>query len=264
MGEPSYRGTLLNISLLEERYSGSIFASIAIHIGIVLFFFLVPYLLPRPAAIQIGTGPGGGSGGEVYTVGVVDELAGGTGMTKPSLIPEPPALPESVTQEKAAPQAVPLPNTIEPKKPPRKADDNAAKKEVKLPPNTNVIPTVPRPGAGGTGGMGGGSGGGHGGGIGISIGSGSGGLAESWYARTVENRISRNWIKPAVDLKYEVVFSFYIAGDGSIYNIQKEKSSGNLEIDLTAESAIRASNPLTPPPPEFRGTPVQFVAQFAN
>lgn len=263
MTESSYRGTLLNISLIEEKYGSSFLAAIAIHIGIVLFILSVPYLLPRQAAIQIGTGPGGGTGGETYTVGVVDELAGGTGMTKPSLIPQPPALPESATKEEPKPQAVPLPNTIEPKKP-RKQEERAGKKDTKPQQNTNVIPTSPRPGAGGTGGMAGGSGGGQGGGIGISIGAGSGGLAESWYARTVEARISKNWIKPAVDVKYEVVFSFYIAGDGKIYNIQKEQSSGNGDIDFTAERAIRASSPLTPPPPEFRGTPVKFVAQFAN
>jgi TonB family protein len=59
-----------------------------------------------------------------------------------------------------------------------------------------------------------------------------------------------------------MVYSFYIAPDGTIIGIKREKSSGNPEMDLTAERAIRASNPLAPPPPEFRGRPVQFVAQF--
>jgi TonB family protein len=261
MGRAS-RGTLLNIRLIEEKFGKSFFASIGIHVGMVVFLLGVPYLLPRPTAIRIGTGPGGGIGGEIYTVGVVDELSGGIGMTKPSLVPQPPALPEEVKSE-PKPAAVPLPNTVEPKKP-RKTDEAGRK----TPPlkDSNVIPTTPKPGAGGTGGMGGGSGGGRGGGIGISVGTGTGGLGDSLYAQAVERRISGNWVKPAVgrDMKYEILYSFYIAADGTIYDIKKEKSSGNDEIDMTAERAIRFSNPLAPPPPEFQGRPVQFLAQFAN
>jgi TonB family protein len=265
MSEASNRGTLLNISLIEERYGGSVLASIVLHAAFVLLLFVVPYILPRPAPIRIGTGPGGGIGGDTYTVGVVDELAGGVGMTKPSLVPQPPALTaEKPAKEEPKPQAVPLPNTLASKKPARKPDQTAGKKEAP-PPKSNVIPTAPELGAGGTGGIAGGSGGGRGGGIGVSIGSGSGGLGDSWYARAVETRISSNWVRPAVqDIRFEVVYSFYIAADGSIYDVKRETSSGNVEIDLTAERAIRASNPLAPPPPEFRGRPVQFVAQFAN
>jgi TonB family protein len=263
MDRRSYRGTLLNIELIEERYGSSALASLAIHLAVVLLLFVLPYVLPRPNPIRLGTGPGGGSGGETYTVGVVDELAGGVGMTKPSLVPQPPALAaEKAVKEAPKQEAVPLPNTVSPKKPARKAEQTATKKEA---PKSNVVPTAPELGAGGTGGVAGGSGGGVGGGIGVSIGSGSGGLGDSWYARAVETRISSNWVRPAVEgIRFEVVYSFYIAGDGSIYDIKKETSSGNVEIDLTAERAIRASNPLAPPPPEFRGRPVQFVAQFAN
>jgi TonB family protein len=261
MGRSS-RGTLLNIRLIEEKFGNSFFASIGIHVGMVVFLLGVPYLMPRPTAIRIGTGPGGGIGGEIYTVGVVDELSGGTGMTKPSLVPQPPALPEEPKVE-PKPAAVPLPNTVEPKKP--KKTEESGKKAPPLR-DTNVIPTAPKPGAGGTGGMGGGSGGGRGGGIGVSIGSGTGGLGDSLYAQAVERRISGNWVKPPVgrDMKYEILYSFYIARDGTIYDIKKEKSSGNDEIDMTAERAIRFSNPLAPPPPEFQGRPVQFLAQFAN
>jgi outer membrane biosynthesis protein TonB len=259
----SSRGKLLNITLIEERFGKSFLASIGVHIGMVAFLLGVPYLMPRPAAIRIGTGLGGGIGGEIYTVGVVDELSGGAGMTKPSLVPQPPALPEEAKAE-PKPLAVPLPNTVEPKKKTKQTEE--AGKKVPPPKDTNVIPTAPKPGAGGTGGMGGGSGGGRGGGIGVSIGSGTGGLGDSLYAQAVERRISSNWTKPAVgrDMKYEILYSFYIATDGTIYDIKKEKSSGIDEIDLTAERAIRFSNPLAPPPPEFQGRPIQFLAQFAN
>ncbi|HYK88522.1 MAG TPA: hypothetical protein VE398_07115, partial [Acidobacteriota bacterium] len=93
MSPTSIRGTLLNIPLFEERYGLAFLASIGFHVTLVLFLFVVPFLLPRSTPIPLG-GPGGGTGGEVFTVGVADELAGGTGMTKPSLVPQPPALPE--------------------------------------------------------------------------------------------------------------------------------------------------------------------------
>jgi TonB family protein len=100
-----------------------------------------------------------------------------------------------------------------------------------------------------------------GGGNGVSIGTGSGGFGDSWYARAVEARISSNWIRTE-GMHVEMIYSFYIAANGTIYGIKQEKSSGNQQMDLTAERAIRASNPLAPPPQEFRGRPVQFVAQF--
>jgi protein TonB len=89
-------------------------------------------------------------------------------------------------------------------------------------------------------------------------------MGDSWYARAVETRISSNWIRPPEGIRVDAIFSFFIASNGSIYEIKKEKSSGNDALDLTAERAIRASNPLAPPPPEMRGRPVQFVAHFLH
>jgi TonB family protein len=61
-----------------------------------------------------------------------------------------------------------------------------------------------------------------------------------------------------------MIYSFYIAANGTIYGIKKEKSSGNQLMDQTAERAIRASDPLSPPPQEFRGRPIKFIAQFVH
>jgi TonB family protein len=249
---------------MEEKYGLALLASIGLHAAMTLFLVLVPFLLPRAVPVPLG-GPGGGTGGEVFTVGVADELAGGTGMTKPSLVPQPPPLPEERTEKtQPKPEAIALPQTIE-KKPPRKVQQKPAQASSQKVPEakqSNVIPTAPEAGAGGTGGIAGGSGGGRGGGAGVSIGAGSGGLGDSWYARVVESRISTNWIRPPEGVRCDIVYSFYIALNGSIYNIKLEKSSGNAELDMTAERAIRASNPLAPPPPEFRGREIQFVAEF--
>lgn len=257
----SARGTLLNIPLIEEKYGRCFAVSVGLHAALVLFAIFAPYLIPRSAPIRIGTGPGGGPGSDLYSVGIADDLGGGAGMFKPSLVPQPPALPaEKATKEEAKRDAVALPDTVAPKK--ARTQEGAATKKPAPATDSNIIPTAPQPGAGGSGGLAGGSGGGRGGGQGVSIGSGSGGPGDSWYARVVESRIGSNWIRPAPGIRVEIIYSFFIATDGTIYGIKKEKSSGNEALDITAERAIRTSSPLTPPPPEFRGRPVQFLAQF--
>jgi TonB family protein len=252
----------LDMPLVEERYGRSLIASVGTHLGVACLFVFSSFWF-RPAVLQLGSGPGGGTGGETYTVGIADELAGGMGMTKPSLTPQPPALAaEDRAQEKSRDDVVPLPGTIDPKKK-QESPGNAilASRSAAVPP-ANVIPTAPQPGAGGTGGVTGGSGGGRGGGSGVMIGSGSGTGGDSWYARVVEARISSNWIRPAEGVKVDVAFSFFISSDGSIYDIKMDRSSGNVELDLTAERAIRASNPLAQPPPGLSGRPLQFIAEF--
>lgn len=253
--------TMLNIRLLEERFGRSFLASLCLHMLFAATMLLLPRFLPRPQPLLIGSGPGGGIGGESYAVGTVDEVSGGAGMVKPSIIPQPPALVvEQKAPEVVKKEAVALPDTAREKKRPPVPKSAAAVK--KVPPSALVIPTQAERGSGGAGGVSAGSGGGRGGGNGVSIGSGSGGFGDSWYARVVESRISSNWIRPSPGIRVEIVFSFYIASDGAIFDIKKEKSSGNEALDLTAERAIRASNPLAAPPPHLRGRPLQFIAEF--
>ncbi len=179
MNEESSRGTLLGIPLIQERYGFSFLASVGIHAIVVLLILFGGFLLPS-TVIQPGSGPGGGTGGDVSTVGVIDELSGGAGMIKPSLVPKPPALKEKPVPSDQS-KAIPLPQTLEPKK---KKPDAREAKNTKPVPDSNVIPTAPEPGSGGIGGQSGGSGGGFGGGNGVAIGPGSGGFGDSWYART--------------------------------------------------------------------------------
>jgi len=255
----SHPGTILNIPLMEERYGRSFLASVFAHVAVLLVLIYGGYVLPS-ATIRIGSGAGGGTGGDVSTVGVVDDLSGGIGMIKPSLVPKPPALLEETPTDQM--KAIPLPQTLEQKKKkPEKIDLATA---AKIPLKSNVIPVAPERGSGGVGGRSGGTGGGIGGGSGISIGPGSGGFGDSWYARAVEARISANWIRPPEGVHVEMIYSFFIAGDGTVNGIKQEKSSGNAEMDLTAERAIRALqiDPLPAPPQEFHGRRIQFIAQF--
>jgi TonB family protein len=262
----SNRGTLLDIALIEERYGHALVASFFLHLALLLLIVFGVYLLPRPTPITIGSGPGGGSGGgEAYTVGVTDDLSGGAGMIKPSLIPQPPSLvQEKPTREEPKPQAIALPQSLEPKKPLKKVPEASQAADRKGVPDLKpgIIPTAPEKGSGGQGGKSGGEGGGFGGGIGVSIGSGTGGFGNSWYAQAVERRISSNWMRPPPGVQVEIVYSFYIAGNGQIYDVRQVKSSGNPMLDDGALRAIQASNPLAPPPPEFQGRPIQFLADF--
>jgi TonB family protein len=262
----SNRGTLLAIGLIEEKYGRALIISLGLHAALLLFVVFGAYLLPQSTAIMIGSGPGGGTGGgESYTVGVTDELSGGAGMIKPSLIPQPPAIQEEKpAKAEPKPDAIPLPQTLESKKVIKKQAAPSKNAERKGKPDTTpgIIPTAPEKGSGGQGGKSGGEGGGFGGGIGVSIGSGTGGVGNSWYPQAVERRISSNWMRPPQGVQVEIIYSFYIAANGQIYGIKLEQSSGNDVLDGTALRAIQASNPLTTPPPEFRDRPIQFRADF--
>lgn len=243
----------------EEKYGWTFVCSIVIHAAILLLVIFGGYLFPK-SVIRIGSGPGGGSGEDSYSVGMVDELSGGAGMLKPSIAPQPPALVEKEPPVEKS-KAIPLPEKQAKK---QKLTEKEIKEATKVTKESNVIPTQPEPGSGGSGGRSGGSGGGFGGGVGISIGSGAGGFGDNWYVRTVERRISENWPKLPEGTRVEIIYSFYIASDGSINSIRLEKSCGNPDLDSMAKRAILAcSNPPLPqPPPEFRGRLIPFIAQF--
>jgi TonB family protein len=259
-------GTLLELPLIEERYGWAAIASAAVHVLLVVFFIGVRILMPEPAIIQIGTGPGGGAGGESYTVGVSDDLGGGAGLFKAPTTPQPPAPPVEKPAKKEVKKedvnAVALPDTASKTK--KKAGEPAAKATKSAPvSSSHQIPDADAKGAGGTGGAARGAGRGAGDGIGISIGSGSGGIGDNYYARAVEARVGSNWSKPiGREQRIEIVYSFVVNPDGTITNPTLVKSSGDDSLDRTALRAILASNPLSVPPIELRGRPLLFMAQF--
>lgn len=240
---------------IKERYSRSFIVSMGIHVLVFLLVVFGQYLFPREV-INIGSGIGGGMGGDISTVGVIDEFSGGAGMIKPSITPKPPALKEKPPENKA--KAIPLPDTVEP----RKKTVRQTQKSPKTETATNIVPTPAEPGSGGVGGYSGGGGGGIGGGLGVSIGTGSGSFGDHYYARTVEKRISDKWSRPPEDVRVEIIYSFYIDSYGRIQDIKKEKSSGNAGLDYMAERAIRAAKDIPAPPADLQGHRIQFRAQF--
>ncbi len=242
-------------------------------VGHVLFFSALLLLASwvQPALLELGGGPGGGQGGAIISVGLTDQLSGGAGMVKPGLTPQPQAAPPAPTP--AAPAAKPQPPAPEgrvfeieektsEKARPKRADPAPKPSQ----PAPGVIPQEPRPGSGGSPSSGPGSGGGFGSGVGVEVGGGSGGSGlDSWYLRQVERRISQNWLRSSLgqpEVRVEVAVSFEIESSGRIDSVTVLRSSGRRSVDLSAERAVRASNPLPPLPPEFRRGRVRFVAKF--
>jgi len=286
---------MLEIPLTEEKYGRAAIISFAVHIAALLILIFGVKFFPQ-TVIQLGSGPGGGIGGaDIATVGLVDQFSGGAGMVKPSLVPQPPAIVPAPAKEAPKPsevesKAIPIPEKVdtpkkqqpapktepkpeskpksEPKPDPKPAAAPAAKTAVKpkepAQSTGNAIPVEARPGSGGAAGTGTGSGGGMGGGSGVAIGIGSGGIGDSWYAQVVEKRISDGWLRPPQGVRVDVTYSFFINSEGRIYDIKKEQSSGNPQLDLNVERAIRGANPLSRPPREFQGKPIQFVARFVH
>jgi outer membrane biosynthesis protein TonB len=175
-------------------------------------------------------------------------------MTKPSLVSQPPVLPKQPTIKNPKSITLPVKNI--------KIEKGSSKQTANL--NSSIIPTtVPEAGNGGIPRNSSGAGGGSGGGAGVSIGQGLGGVGSDWYSSQVAARINQNWTRPVDGKRVEMAYSFYISANGTLYDIKKEKSSGNEAMDLTAYQALFASynpDPLPPPPMEIRR--VRFVARF--
>jgi len=249
--------------------------SLAAHTLLLLLLILGAELLPAADVVQFGTGPGGGQGGGYMTVGLTEALGGGAGMYKPAIEPRPTAVPPPAPRQepqeavKAAPEPDPdvfleqEKNRKRAAERPRPSEKTTKEQPQPLP---GQVPTTPEPGAGGIGGRSAGSGGGMGGGVGIQIGTGTGpGVIDSWYVRQVEQRIGANWLKTSLgELGQPVqsIISFEVDTNGTIRSITLEKRSGITAVDLAAERAVRASNPLPPLPIELRGRRVRFAAHF--
>ena len=262
---------ILKSHVREGDYRRSIVHSVVGHVALLLFFLFGVQLLPGPAPIKLGTGLGGGQGGDFVTVGLSADLGGGAGMYKDPITPPAPSPPPPKPVEKKAETPPPdesvfLEEKVEKKAPapepqPRRRPDPPKPSSTK-----GAIAREPDPGTGGPGGGASGSGGGFGSGQGVSIGSGSGEESgiDSWYIRQVEQRIGRNWLRTSLGKlsRVEAIATFVVRPNGQIDQIELEQNSGVRSVDRAVLRAIQASNPLPPLPYELRGRPVRFQAVF--
>jgi periplasmic protein TonB len=87
-----------------------------------------------------------------------------------------------------------------------------------------------------------------------------------WYVQAVQRRVSSNWLQstvdPSVQFAPRAVVTFQILRDGTITNIQVERSSGNQSVDTSAVRAVTYSSPVQPLPGGYNGKLVNVEFWF--
>jgi TolA protein len=108
----------------------------------------------------------------------------------------------------------------------------------------------------------------HGGGLGtkagaepggpVAVGPGQGvggavlGVEYLMYLNQLQARLKENWAWAGSDRHLEAVVHFSILDTGEVVDVHVTKSSGDASYDVSVERAVRAVNPLPPPPETYR------------
>lgn len=209
---------------------------------------------------------------EVQSPNRVVDNTKGLFKAKPEPLPKPApnAVPIPKFQKHKPPKYVSRPKKLESLTPPEPKYVTRPSKvlENKIPPPTNAVPygaggapAVPTTSfaMGNTGATA----------AGMSFGGAQGGNFGShfpWYVQAVQRRISSNWLQSAVDpsVAYapRVIITFTILRDGTITNIQIQRSSNVYSVDSSAVRAVQASSPLQPLPGAYSGSEVNVQFWF--
>jgi colicin import membrane protein len=95
-----------------------------------------------------------------------------------------------------------------------------------------------------------------GGSISIGPGEGAGGVVKGveylLYRNQLEARIKQNWAWAGAGRSLEAAIHFSITDSGEVTDVRITKSSGDRAYDASVERAVRAANPLPPPPSQYR------------
>jgi colicin import membrane protein len=92
----------------------------------------------------------------------------------------------------------------------------------------------------------------------VSVGPGEGlggtikGVEYLLYYNQLLNRIKQSWAWAGTERSLEAVVRFNIGEDGEILNVRIVQASGDASYDASVERAVRAVNPLAPPPQAYR------------
>ena len=198
--------------------------------------------------------------GDSMTVGLVAAPPSGGGartVTPPSPTPPAPA-PVKPPPEPKGPSLQPEPKP-EPKKPKdKKNKEEKAPNTAEAPssePPSNTPPTGPA--APGTG-----SGGAGKEGTTLSLGGGQPG--SNFYSAAVRAAIEPRWRKPVLDsdATSEVTVSFEILRDGTVRDVQVQRTSGIAALDRSAMRAVIEASPLPPFPAGWRGASTAATMTF--
>lgn len=91
-----------------------------------------------------------------------------------------------------------------------------------------------------------------------SVGPGAGvggtvrGIEYVMYRNRMESRIKAAWAWAGADRSLRSVVRFNVTEEGKIINVKTIQSSGDASYDASVERAIRAADPLRPPPEQYR------------
>ena len=258
------------MTLEAERLDRWILASVVLHGALFAVLIFSPDLFPmRQSNWGSATGDAGG-----INANIVDSLSG-VPLPSPEVVqedvaanpsagfykseeapPPPPDKAEPIPETKAPVKTTPRPPPPRPAPPARKSPDTPA------PPPTNAVPF----GQGGKPAISYGQFSTGAGSAGINFGDGTFGNQYGWYVDAITRRISQNWLKSLVDTNVRsaprVYLSFDIARNGAVSNIEVKQPSGIPSLDRSAMRALYASNPLTPLPPDYRGSTVSVSVYF--
>ncbi len=142
------KSAILHSRINEGSYRVTILWSALFHALLFTILIFFPDLIPAGKPFLLGTGPGGGSGGDTIPITLADDQSGGIGQYKPSFKPQLPAVeppkPEPNPKDEKATELPALTKEKKEKKEPKPPKDLA-----KVP--SNYIPVDPGPGAGGAG-----------------------------------------------------------------------------------------------------------------
>ncbi len=91
-------------------------------------------------------------------------------------------------------------------------------------------------------------------------------LGYSYYLNAILARIAENWFDPYLGeaRRISTTMVFVIERDGSLRDIQVEKSSGDQVYDNAAERALKVLDRLPPLPPEFKGPRLKLHLEFEH
>jgi len=283
-----------------EQFGRGVWASVILHVFLAVLLLASPALFPNFAEDPWGSESGGAGGIQVQLVAntsgvplpapaITSPDAAGNdspGLYEPLPEPEPAApddalsdaepVPETFSEpadREEAPEAEdPEPEPQIPPPPPRREPETVAAPPAPAPPPvTRPEDRAPAPdnavpfGEGGQPSVSSGFalGGGRGG---LDIGTGAFGEQHGTYVRSITQRISNAWVQSRIPANIRTAPRVYVAFDilrnGTIENIRVEQSSGNADIDRSAERAVFASHPLAPLPAQYRGTRVSVSFWF--
>ncbi len=92
----------------------------------------------------------------------------------------------------------------------------------------------------------------------LSVGPGQGaggtviGLEYQLYYNALINRLKQSWAWAGANRSLEAVVRFSITENGDVVDVRITRASGDPSYDLSVERAVKAVNPLPPPPDAYR------------